>query len=198
MFTSKYKVQIHTSIYLYLSISRWILKWENLQSLTNSSLFSCEVSCISCTGRPHRLFHLLLDSIYYYYCFAYFFLMAQFVKNPPAMQEALVWFLGGKDPLERNKLPTLALLGFRCGSAGKESACNERDLGSIPGLGRSPGEEKGFPLQYSGLENSMNCIVHVVAKSWSQLRDFHFQFYFFHQSALINVTICYLCNFIWN
>ena len=91
-----------------------------------------------------------------------------------------------------------SIVGLPCGSAGKESACNERDLGSIPGLGRSPGEEKGYPLQYSGLENSMNCIVHVVAKSWSQLRDFHFQFYFFHQSALINVTICYLCNFIWN
>ena len=45
--------------------------------------------------------------------------------------------------------------GFPCGSAGKESACNMGDLGSIPGLGRSPGEGKGYPLQYSGLENSM-------------------------------------------
>ena len=44
-----------------------------------------------------------------------------------------------------------------CGSAGKESDCSEGDLGSIPGLGRSPGEGKGYPLQYSGLENSMNC-----------------------------------------
>ena len=42
-----------------------------------------------------------------------------------------------------------------CGSAGKESACNAGALGSIPGLGRSPGEGKGYPLQYSGLENSM-------------------------------------------
>ena len=47
-------------------------------------------------------------------------------------------------------------LGFPCGSAGKESACNVEDLGSIPGLGRSPGEGKGYPLQYSGLENSMD------------------------------------------
>jgi len=47
-------------------------------------------------------------------------------------------------------------LGFPCGSAGKESACNVGDLGSIPGLGRSPGEGKGYPLQYSGLENSMH------------------------------------------
>ena len=52
-----------------------------------------------------------------------------------------------------------------CGSAGKESACNVGDLGSIPGLGRAPGEGKGYPLQYSGVENSMDCIVHGVAKS---------------------------------
>ena len=51
------------------------------------------------------------------------------------------------------------IAGFPCGSAGKESACSARDLGSIPGWGRSPGEWKGYPLQYSGLENSMNCIV---------------------------------------
>ena len=48
--------------------------------------------------------------------------------------------------------------GFLGGSAGKESACNVGDLGSIPRLGRSPGEGKGYPLQYSGLENSMGCI----------------------------------------
>ena len=64
-------------------------------------------------------------------------------------------------------------LGFLCGSAGKESACNAGDLGSIPGLGRSPGEVKGCPLQYSDLENSMDCIVHGVAKSWTRLSDFH-------------------------
>ena len=61
---------------------------------------------------------------------------------------------------------------FPCGSAGKESACNARDLGLIPGLGRSPGKGKGYPLQCSGLENSMDCIVHGVAKSWTQLSDF--------------------------
>ena len=54
--------------------------------------------------------------------------------------------------------------GFPCGSAGKESTSNAGDLGSIPGLGRSPGEGKGYPLQYSGLENSMDCIVHGVSK----------------------------------
>ena len=51
-------------------------------------------------------------------------------------------------------------LGFPCGSAGKESACNAGDLGLIPGLGRSHGEGKGYPLRYSDLENSMDCIVH--------------------------------------
>ena len=56
-------------------------------------------------------------------------------------------------------------LGLPCGSAGKELACNAGDLGSIPGLGRSPGEGKGYPLQYSGLENSMDCVVHRVTKS---------------------------------
>ena len=57
-------------------------------------------------------------------------------------------------------------LGFSGGSDGKKSACNVEDLGSIPGLGRFPGEEKGYPLQYSRLENSMDCIVSRVAKSW--------------------------------
>ena len=56
-------------------------------------------------------------------------------------------------------------MGFPCGSAGKESACNGGDLGSIPGLGRAPGEGKGYPLPYSGLENSVDCIVHGVSMS---------------------------------
>ena len=68
--------------------------------------------------------------------------------------------------------------GFPCGLAGKESACNVGDMGLIPGLGRSPGEWKGYPLQYSGLENSMDYIVHGVAKSWTQLSNFQFHFLF--------------------
>ena len=64
-------------------------------------------------------------------------------------------------------LPTLVFLGFPCVSAGKESVCNVGNLGSIPGLGRFPGEGNGYPLQYSGLENSMDCIVHGGAKSWT-------------------------------
>ena len=66
--------------------------------------------------------------------------------------------------------------GFPDSSAGKESACNAGDLGSIPGLGRSPGEGKGYPLQYSGLENSMDCIVYRVTKSWTRMSDFHSSF----------------------
>jgi len=62
--------------------------------------------------------------------------------------------------------------GFPCGSAGKESTCNAGDQGLIPGLGRSPGEGKGYPLQYSGLENSVDCTVHGVAKSQTRLSDF--------------------------
>ena len=65
-------------------------------------------------------------------------------------------------------------MGFPCVSAGKESACNVGDLGLIPRLERSPGEGKGYPLQYSGLEKSMDCVVHGVAKSQTQLSNFHF------------------------
>ena len=63
---------------------------------------------------------------------------------------------------------------FPGGSAGKESVCNVGDLGLIPGLERSPGEGKGYPLQYSGLENFMDYVVHGVAESQMQLSDFHF------------------------
>ena len=70
-------------------------------------------------------------------------------------------------------LPTPVFLGFPCGSAGKESTCNAGDLCSIHELGRFPGEGKGSLLQYPGLENSMNCIVHGVTKSHTRLSDFH-------------------------
>ena len=61
-----------------------------------------------------------------------------------------------------------------CGSTGKESACNAGNLGLIPGSGRSPGEEKVYPLQFSGLENSMHCIVLGVTRSQTRLSNFHF------------------------
>ena len=65
--------------------------------------------------------------------------------------------------------------GFPDVSGGKESACDAGDLGSIPGLGRSPSEEKGYPLQYSGLENSIDCIVHGWQRVRHHLATFTFQ-----------------------
>ena len=69
-------------------------------------------------------------------------------------------------------------MGFPGGTDGKESACNVGDLGLIPGLGRSPGEENGNPLQYTCLENSMDkgawqSTAHGVTKSWTRLSAFH-------------------------
>ena len=81
------------------------------------------------------------------------------------MQETPVRFLVGKIPKRRHRLPTEVVLGFPGDSTGKECACNTGDLGSIPGLGRSAGEGNSYPFQYSGLENSMDYIVHAVMKS---------------------------------
>ena len=89
----------------------------------------------------------------------------------------------GKDlyfaPGGASKIHIYIRMGFPGGSAGKESACNAGDLGSIPGLGRSSGEGKGYPLQDSGLENSMDCIVHGVTKLDTRLSDFHFHIYMY-------------------
>ena len=74
------------------------------------------------------------------------------------MQETAVQFLSSIY-CRRDRLPTPVFLGFPGGSDGKESASNVGDLGLIPQLGRSPGEGKGHPLQYSGLENSMDCML---------------------------------------
>ena len=91
----------------------------------------------------------------------------------------------GHDLMTENHHSALILLshlsGFPGGSDSKESACNEGDLGLIPGLGRSPGEGNGNPLQYSCLENPMDRgalrgTVHGVAKSWTQLRSYTFTF----------------------
>ena len=86
-----------------------------------------------------------------------------------------LWFDSwiGKNHWRRDRLHTLVFLGFPCGSAGKEYACSAGDLGLIPGLGRSPGEGKSYALQYSGLENSIDCIVRGVAKSRTRLSNFH-------------------------
>ena len=96
--------------------------------------------------------------------------VAQLVKNLPAMQETLVRFQGQEDPWRKDRLPIPVFLGFPGGLAGKESTCNEGDLGLIPGSGRSPGGGHGNPLQYSWLENPMDrgawqATVHEVTKS---------------------------------
>ena len=81
------------------------------------------------------------------------FQVAQLIKNLPAMQET--WFDSwvGQFPWRRDRLPTPVFLGFPGGSDSEESACNAGDLGSIPGLGRSPVEGQGNPFQYSCLDN---------------------------------------------
>ena len=86
----------------------------------------------------------------------------------------------GKIYWRRDRPPTPVFLGFPGGSDDKESSCNAGDLGSVPGLGRSLGEGDGYPLQYSGLENSTDrgvwqATVHGVEKSRTQLSNFHFQ-----------------------
>ena len=89
----------------------------------------------------------------------------------------------------RDRIPTPVFLSFPCGSAGKESTCNVGDLGPIPGLGRSPEEGKSYPHQYSGLENSMDCIVHGAAKSWTWLSYFQFHLTFFCSLVLNSTAI---------
>ena len=74
------------------------------------------------------------------------------------------------------KVYIVFMKSFHHSSVGKESACNIGDPRSIPGSGRSAGEGIGYPLQYSGLENSMDCIVRGVPKSQTQLSDFHFTY----------------------
>ena len=106
------------------------------------------------------------------------------------MQETPVRFLGPgsrRCPGERDRLPIPVFLGFPCGSTGKESTYNVGNLVLIPGLGRSPGEGKGYPLQYSGLENFMPCIVHGVSKSWTRSNFlFHVHNIWIHSENWIN------------
>ena len=101
----------------------------------------------------------------------------------------------GKICWRRDSLSTPVFLGFPCGSAGKESACNEGDLGSVCGLGRSPGEGKSSPLQCSGLENSIDCIVPGVANSRTQLSNFHFTS--LHMYVYVCTYTCILTSALW-
>ena len=90
----------------------------------------------------------------------------------------------------KDRLPTPVFLGFPCGSAGKEAAYNVGDLGLIPGLGRSPGGRNGYPLQYSGLENSMECIYSSWGrKSQTRLSDFHFHCRIIQGEEEVNMSL---------
>ena len=114
------------------------------------------VSLLSCNLFFEQLWIQKLGQIYME---LFYFLYGIFLKN----KRFQIW----QSPIYH--------LGFSGGSAGKESTSNAGDLGLIPGLRRFPGEGKGYPLQYSGLEKSMNYKVHGVAKSQTQLSNFHFQ-----------------------
>ena len=81
---------------------------------------------------------------------------------------------------------------FDGSSFGKESTCNAGDLGLIPGLGRSPEEGKGYPRQYSGLENSIDCIVHGVTKSQTLLGNFHYWKHFFPNDNLTHNFLLFI------
>ena len=103
------------------------------------------------------------------------------VKNPPTNSGDSGSFPeSGRSPEKEmathSRIPPSLLKGFPPGSAWKESTCNVGDLGSIPGLGRSSEEGNSYPLQYSGLENSMDCVLCGITKRWTQLNNFHFQY----------------------
>ena len=93
---------------------------------------------------------------------------------PPVSISALIFIISSLLLILGLFVLFLVPWGCPCGSGGKESTCNGGDLGSIPGLGRSPGEWKGYPFQYSGLENFMDSIVHRVTKSRTRLSKFRF------------------------
>ena len=97
------------------------------------------------------------------------------MQCPAYVQEILIFSANSTVDLSQK---AKKLSGFPDSSVGKESTCNAGDLGLILGLGRSPGEEKGYPLQYSGIENFMGCIVHGATKSCTRLSNFtQCQFY---------------------
>ena len=124
------------------------------------------------TGSPQGDTHFNINYLILVRSWA--FLVAQLIKNPPTMQETRFNSWVGKITWRRDRLSTPVFLGFPGGSYGKKSTCNMGDLGSIPGLGRSPGGEHGNPFQYSCLQNphgQRSLGVHGVAKSWTGLSD---------------------------
>ena len=109
------------------------------------------------------------------------------------MQETPVLFLGQEDPLEKGQLLPNQYSWASLATQLEEATCNVKDLDSISGLGRSPGEGKGYPLQYPGLENAMDSIVLGVTKRQTRLSNFHFHFTFLKVATkrfyLVGITI---------
>ena len=95
----------------------------------------------------------------------------------------------GKIHWRRDRLSIPLFLGFPCGSTGKESTCNVGDLGLVSQLERYPGEGKGYELQYSGLENSMDYIVCGVANSGTRLSNFYHHHVLLYSRVLKNITM---------
>ena len=127
------------------------------------------------------LFILAIGIFVYWDIFGYWdSLIAQLVKNPFQCRRPRFNSWIGKICWRRGRLPTPVFLGFHCGSAGKESACNAGDLGLIRGLGRSPGgSSRGrlpTPVFWSGEFHGL--YICGVAKSWRQLSNFHFTWLF--------------------
>ena len=115
--------------------------WDRPWMWINSSLVELPVSFFCEETFDHSYFEMRASRV------------AQLVKNLPAMQETPFNSWVRKFPCRRDRLPTPVFLGFPGGSYDRESACNVGDLGSILGLGRSPGGRYGNPVQYSWQEN---------------------------------------------
>ena len=120
---------------------------------------------------------ITVTSFVYWYGRTYSILASLIAQLVNAGQEIPVRFLGWEIRWRRDRLPTPVFFGFPGGSAGKEPACNMGDSGSIPGLGRSPGERNGYPPQYSGMENPMDYRLCRITKSLTWLSDFPFPFH---------------------
>ena len=129
-FASPWTAACQTS--LSFTISQSLLKLMSIESMMPSNHL---VLCHPLLLLP--LIWVVHSSYLTIFLYIWVSLVAQLVKNLPAMQETLVWFLGRVDPLEkgwrRDRLPTPVFLGFPCSSAVKESTCNVGDLGSTPG-----------------------------------------------------------------
>ena len=157
------------------------LFWEKAVA-THSSILAWKIPWMEEPGRLQSTRSLRVGQLRFHFSLSGNPLQCSCLENPryrgawwaavygvAQNQTWLKWFSSSSNPI----------LGFPGGSAGKESACNVGDLGSIPGLGRFPGEGKGYPLLYSGLENSMDCIVPWGGKSRTWLSDFYFTSLYF-------------------